>query len=184
MTPALNQYISKIKKVFNNNTCAVCDARKIDFYPIPPEYKVESDKYGYKYYGQGEMTSLETYFCEKCWASDRERLYMYFIKNDLPKLIGKNFSQIDMAHFAPENTLGRYLKEMGFKSYTTFDLRSDKVDIQADLTDMPHVKDNSYDFFLSSHMLEHVDDDVKACKELHRIYAQAASESSWRRYVL
>ncbi|MEW6107736.1 MAG: methyltransferase domain-containing protein [Nitrospirota bacterium] len=43
------------------------------------------------------------------------------------------------------------------------------VDDQIDIMDMKIYRDNSVDMFLCSHVLEHVGDDKKAIRELHRI---------------
>ena len=43
------------------------------------------------------------------------------------------------------------------------------VDDQLDLQDLHLYKDLSFDVFVCSHILEHVDDDIKAMKELYRI---------------
>jgi len=47
-------------------------------------------------------------------------------------------------------------------------LRSD-VDDKVDITNMPGYSDGQFDFFICSHVLEHVTDDAKALQELHRI---------------
>ena len=47
----------------------------------------------------------------------------------------------------------------------------DGVDDVVDITDMPMYSDGSFDFFICSHVLEHVSDDGTALKELHRILA-------------
>ncbi|MBK6634354.1 MAG: class I SAM-dependent methyltransferase [Chitinophagaceae bacterium] len=43
------------------------------------------------------------------------------------------------------------------------------VDDKLDLQDLHLYKDHSFDVFVCSHILEHVDDDIKAMKELYRI---------------
>jgi ubiquinone/menaquinone biosynthesis C-methylase UbiE len=40
--------------------------------------------------------------------------------------------------------------------------------IKADICDLP-IKDNTYDFILCNHVLEHILDDNKAISELHRV---------------
>ena len=53
--------------------------------------------------------------------------------------------------------------------YKTADLYMENVDYRLDIMDMKEIADNSVDFFICSHVLEHVRDDVKAMKELRRI---------------
>jgi ubiquinone/menaquinone biosynthesis C-methylase UbiE len=43
------------------------------------------------------------------------------------------------------------------------------VDFVVDVTQMDEIPSNSYDMFICSHVLEHVDDDRKALSELFRI---------------
>jgi len=145
--------------------CSVCNSNNVHFEPLPQFYKESAQKYGYKYFGTGEMTALSTYTCSKCGASDRERLYAYYIE--------KNFSgkeNIVFYHFAPEKNLQAFVKSY-FKNiiYKTFDLFAPDVDYHADLTDMNMIKDNECDFFVCSHMLEHIENDRKAIAELYRI---------------
>jgi ubiquinone/menaquinone biosynthesis C-methylase UbiE len=53
-------------------------------------------------------------------------------------------------------------------NYTTADLYSPIVDIKADILDLPFA-DNSFDIVFCNHVLEHIEDDAKAIKELYRV---------------
>ncbi len=157
--------ITKIKIFGRNSYCQVCGKWIKNFNPLPNMYAENAKKNGYAYFGTGEMTSLDTYFCGHCNSSDRERLYAYYIK--------KNFSgkeNIVFYHFAPEKNLQAFIKRF-FRNiiYKTFDLCAPDVDCHADLTDMNMIKDNECDFFICSHMLEHIENDRKAIAELYRI---------------
>ena len=59
-------------------------------------------------------------------------------------------------------------KSLGNLDYTTTDLISPIADVKADICDLPF-SDNSFDVILCNHVLEHIPDDTKAMKELHRI---------------
>ncbi len=48
------------------------------------------------------------------------------------------------------------------------------ADDKVDITDMPIYADASFDFFICSHVLEHVADDAKAISELFRISSPGA----------
>jgi ubiquinone/menaquinone biosynthesis C-methylase UbiE len=52
--------------------------------------------------------------------------------------------------------------------YTTTDLNSPLADVKADICDLPF-EDNSFDFILCNHVLEHIPDDTKAMQEIYRI---------------
>ena len=53
--------------------------------------------------------------------------------------------------------------------YRSADLFQDNVDDKVDITDMNIYDDESFDIFICSHILEHVEDDIEAMKELFRI---------------
>ena len=146
--------------------CPVCDAKNVRWQPLPGQYMQKSRQYGYKHFGSGEMTPLFTYLCPVCGASDRERFYAQFLhelketQEDAPK---------HMIHFAPESALSRHIrKEQYFASYQTADMSMAGVDFHIDIQSLPFEND-SYDFFICSHVLEHVPDDRKALQELYRI---------------
>lgn len=143
--------------------CPICKNKTIDYLPLPDFYRVNAQMNGYIHFGQGEMTSLETYTCSKCGSSDRERLYAYWLKEKLSKQ-----KQISMIHFAPESALSKWLLNNFILKYETADLMMENVDHNVDMLKMPF-EDNSYDSFICSHILEHVDDDYLAVSELYRI---------------
>ena len=70
-------------------------------------------------------------------------------------------------HFAPEQCFHKFFKSF-FKNYTSIDLNSPIVDIKADICNLPF-NDNSYDYILCNHVLEHIYDDEKAMKEIFRV---------------
>ncbi|WP_081346601.1 class I SAM-dependent methyltransferase [Nitrosospira multiformis] len=112
------------------------------------------------------MTSHETYACTNCGASDRERLYALWIDQQ----IEKNFfpKSTHTIHIAPEAVLSGKLKSLDLFDYKTADLLMGAVDYKVDMMNMPF-DDESFDFFICSHVLEHVENDSQAIKELYRI---------------
>lgn len=112
------------------------------------------------------MLSLDAYTCTHCGASDRERIYALWIDQQIEK---KLFTKSTRAiHFAPEAALSGKLKGLALFNYKTADLLMEDVDYKVDMMDMPF-DDESFDFFICSHVLEHVDSDDQAIKELYRI---------------
>jgi SAM-dependent methyltransferase len=146
------------------NYCPLCEDPQTFFKPIPDFYIESWKKHQYKYFGSGEMIALKTYSCSTCGASDRERLYSYWILKQFGK---KLFDYSKVIHFSPEAALENQIRSK-FKFYETADLISDAVNHRVDLMKLPF-KDNTYDFFICSHVLEHVIDDKIAVKELYRI---------------
>ena len=53
--------------------------------------------------------------------------------------------------------------------YDSTDYYMDNVTFQSDIQNMSMISDESYDYFICSHVLEHVQDDRKAMRELYRI---------------
>lgn len=145
-----------------NYYCPIC-CNKEGFAPLSDYYRNKYIEYGFKYLEFCEMTSLETYTCSKCGASDRDRLYAFWLKRKLAKN-----SSIKMLHFAPEKSLSKWIKDNYSFEYETADLMMEGVNHKVDMLDMPF-EDDSYDSFICSHVLEHVNDDYLAVSELYRI---------------
>lgn len=146
--------------------CPVCNKTGASFSPLPEFYGKNARRHGYVHFGKGEMTPLETYSCTNCGASDRERLYAFWIDQQLAK---NTFPKATiLVHFAPEPALSRKLQALSFFDYRTADLVMENVDYPVNMMSMPF-KDGSFDFFICSHVLEHVERDDQAIKELYRI---------------
>ena len=73
-----------------------------------------------------------------------------------------------LLHFAPEQCFLSRFRESENITYTTTDLLSPLADVKADICNLPF-DDNSYDFILCNHVLEHIPDDETAMKELFRV---------------
>jgi SAM-dependent methyltransferase len=146
--------------------CPVCDSHPTAFLPLPEYYIEKWQQHGFPYADAGEMTPLDTYSCPDCGASDRERLYALWIKQQIAE---KTFFEgARLIHFAPEACLSKQLRALNFFDYASADLMMTEADHQIDITDMSFA-DDQFDFFICSHVLEHVDSDDKAISELYRI---------------
>ena len=69
---------------------------------------------------------------------------------------------------APEQCFLSIFKKMKHLDYTTADLYSPIVDVKADILNLPF-PDNEFDIVFCNHVLEHIEDDSKAMKELFRV---------------
>jgi len=98
------------------------------------------------------------------YSLERHRMLWLYLKNETEIFTRK----IKLLHFAPEPAFHRIFKKSSTISYDTIDLNSPLAKIKADICNLP-LEDNMYDFILCNHVLEHIDDDIKAMSELYRV---------------
>jgi predicted SAM-dependent methyltransferase len=92
----------------------------------------------------------------------------------LERFLSLRDAPIDIVDFAPAPSLQKYLKSNSKINYRSADLYMEGVDDTVDITNMKSYRDDRFDFFVCSHILEHVDDN-KALKELYRILKPGGS---------
>ncbi|CRI59811.1 methyltransferase domain-containing protein [Pseudomonas sp. CCOS 191] len=161
----------RLKRWLTKTYCPVCNSKNAGFSPLSDFYRNSAEQYGYVHFGKGEMTALDTYSCTQCGASDRERLYAYWLASCYAA--PGEASGGKAIHFAPEARLSASVQRQAiFSHYQTADLMMQGVDHTVDLLNLPFAE-HSYDFFICSHVLEHVDDDRAAIRELFRITSQS-----------
>ena len=146
--------------------CLVCGGRPHRFHKLYDYYFEQLDKFECVHsIFTAETFNFLQYYCIRCHANDRDRLYALFLKEKLAKTDQSvRFKFID---FAPSG-VSAFIKSHPFVEYRSADLNG-KADDLIDITDMPAYASDSVDAFLCSHVLEHVTDDIKAMRELYRI---------------
>mgnify|MGYP001056066047 CR=1 FL=1 len=104
--------------------------------------------------------------CPRCGAHDRERhLFMYLERTRLLE----SMHEKSVLHFAPERHLGRRIALATPIRYVPCDLYPSSSNVQrVDMLNIPY-GDESFDLVIANHVLEHVDDDLKALAEIHRV---------------
>ena len=98
------------------------------------------------------------------YSLERHRILWLYLKNETNVFSKK----IKLLHFAPEAAFHGIFKKSNNISYDTIDLNSPLAKIKADICNLP-LEDNTYDFILCNHVLEHINDDIKAMSELYRV---------------
>ena len=101
---------------------------------------------------------------------ERHRLFWLYLKNETTFFS----APLRVLHFAPEQAFVQKFKKQKNLTYTTTDLNSPIADVKADICDLPF-KDNSFDFIICNHVLEHIPDDTKAMQELYRVLAPSGT---------
>ena len=128
--------------------CPLCGSRRRKFMP-----------YGY-------VTSREDALCPRCLALERHRMIWLWITRHTDLLERRP----RLLHIAPEVSLMRHLKPLYGNSgnYITADLESPLADLHFDVQQIP-LSDGSVEVVICNHLLEHVEDDRVALKELQRV---------------
>ena len=132
--------------------CPVCGCKRRKFLP-----------YGY-------VTPRENALCPKCLSLERHRLLWLWLLRESD--LGRGAMALPrMLHIAPEVALMRRFRKMYASSpecYITADLESPLADMHFDVQQIP-LKDGEMDAIICNHIMEHVEDDRLAMRELHRI---------------
>jgi SAM-dependent methyltransferase len=104
--------------------------------------------------------------CWRCGSHERHRA-QWLLFDQRPSLLA---DARRLLHFAPEWCLRQRLNRLRHLDYVTADLLQTDVDLRLDITQLA-LPDASFDAVVCSHVLEHVEDDAAAMRELHRITA-------------
>ncbi len=148
----LNQvghFFSRIIGLFylgNKVNCPVCGARYRKFLPY------------------GRFKTRENALCPNCLSLERHRLMWLYLeqKTDFFK------APLKVLHVAPEYCFLKRFSRLQNLDYITADLESPLAKVKMDVHDIPF-QASTFDVVFCNHTLEHVEDDLKAMKELHRV---------------
>lgn len=149
----------------NKRQCSCCGT-EVMYSPLPEYYSEMLKRYGAQMH-QAETLNREEYLCPVCGSSDRDRMIISFLqKAGLPQAE----EHTKVLQIAPSTTIETWIQtHCPHVDYETTDLYMEGVTFQSDITDMYMVGDETYDLVICSHVLEHVQDDKKAMREMIRI---------------
>lgn len=123
-----------------------------------------------KFLPYGYVTSRENALCPNCLSLERHRLLWLWLVRESD--IGRGAMALPkMLHIAPEVALMRKFKKMYASTpdrYVTADLESPLADMHFDVQQIP-LEDESFDTIICNHIMEHVEDDLCAMRELYRV---------------
>lgn len=119
-----------------------------------------------KFLPYGYEKQRENVLSPSTLSLERHRLLWLYLKEHTTFFTSPH----KVLHFAPEQAFYKRFRKLGHLEYTTTDLHSPLADVKADICDLPF-EDNSFDFVLCNHVLEHIPNDTLAMKELYRVLA-------------
>jgi SAM-dependent methyltransferase len=102
--------------------------------------------------------------CAACDSLERHRLIALYLRRE-PDLLER---PLEVLHVAPEPALARLFERNPRCRYRSADLASPLADDRVDLEGLPY-EANRFDLILCNHVLEHVEDDRRAMRELFRV---------------
>ncbi|SDR73021.1 class I SAM-dependent methyltransferase [Christiangramia echinicola] len=117
-----------------------------------------------KFLPYGYENQRENVLSPSTLSLERHRLLWLYLKDET-EFFNKD---LKVLHFAPEQAFYKRFRKLNNLEYTTTDLNSPLADVKADICDLSFEND-SFDFILCNHVLEHIPDDTKAMQELYRI---------------
>ncbi len=140
-------YLFSMFYVGKKHHCPICDGK---FRKLLP-------------YGYTDKNS-ENRLCPRCLSLERHRLIWLYLNKETDVFT----KPTKMLHIAPEQSFFKRFKKFESLEYHTGDLESPIADYHFDIHKIPF-EDNSYDFVMCNHVLEHVQDEFKATSEIYRI---------------
>ncbi len=136
---------AKILYSGNNHSCPICNRSFRKFMP---------------YGNQG----LPNRLCPNCLSLERHRLLWLFL-NEKTDFFSASASVL---HIAPEQPFLKRFKKLKNLKYITADLVSPIADVKTDIRDMVF-ENNKFDWVICNHVMEHIDEEQKALKEILRV---------------
>jgi SAM-dependent methyltransferase len=112
----------------------------------------------------GRLESRPNALCPSSLSLERHRLMWVYLKDKT------NFftSRIKLLHIAPELCFMKIFEGLSNIDYITADIESPLAKVKMDVHEIPF-EANSFDVVFCNHVMEHVENDLKAMSEIHRV---------------
>lgn len=122
------------------------------------------DKSYRKFLPYGRIHPRENALCPGSLSLERHRLMWLYLKEKT------NFftTQHKVLHIAPEQCFLKPFEAQHGDHYITADIESPLAKVKMDVHQIPF-DDNTFDVAFCNHVMEHVQDDIKAMSEIHRV---------------
>lgn len=105
--------------------------------------------------------------CPGCGALERHRLLALYLR-ERTNLFDAAIGTLAVLYVAPEAVMQSIIRPLPHVRYVSADLSSPIADERIDITSIPR-PDAAFDVIFCNHVLEHVDDDRRAMRELCRV---------------
>jgi len=117
-----------------------------------------------KFLPYGRLESRSNALCPSSLSLERHRLMWLFLQERT------NFFSASqkLLHIAPELCFMKIFEELENIDYVTADIESPLAKVKMDVHNIPF-GEGTFDVVLCNHVMEHVEDDLKAMSEIHRV---------------
>ena len=161
--PRLRRLMTRVKYFGWRYQCPICHSHLRRLLPFGLRLRVLTD---HQVVGGGYRPNAQ---CPVCNCVDRERLLYVYLSTQT-----NLFSErTKLLHVAPEGRLRGILETRANLDYVAADLTSPKAIVKMDITEIPYPA-NTFDVVICNHVLEHIIDDRRAMRELHRVLKPGA----------
>lgn len=112
----------------------------------------------------GRNPARENALCYSCLSLERHRLMWLYLRERTDFFS----APLKVLHIAPELCFIERFERMKNLEYITADLESPLAKVKMDIHNIPF-GENEFDVAICNHVMEHVEDDIKAMSEIRRV---------------